>query len=216
MTEAQVARKTLREWRQEAGLNQRELAELAGIKRATMSHLEIGLVNITSPAGQKVLDALQVHAGQVLPDNTWKSALQARQAQWADDGFSPTAPVKPLDWWRCYRSLSISELAVLTGIARANLQSMMYGRQNGVTPKTRAALAGALKVAPDKLILPGDDAVPTDKQSVESLLRAELRGARRALRRSYDFLRDDSNISLRNLEKRDALLPEIERELKGT
>ena len=205
----------LREWRKEAGLTQRELAELIGVERHAIGSVESGRRSLHSGTAVKMMDVLDISKKQVVPGtlNIWDEEIDTEG--W-DDGLSPDAPRQTLQWWRERRSLTLSELAALGNFSRTHLYEVEQGNTSRTVPATRRRLARALRVRPDKLILPGDDVTPSNERSLESILRAELRGARRALRKSYDFLREDPNIAFRALEKRDALLKDVEREIRGT
>jgi hypothetical protein len=65
-------------------------------------------------------------------------------------------------------------------------------------------------------------AVPAPPPSPEPIvltddaqLRGDLRAAQRMMRRCFDFLRDDSNVTFRAMDKRDALLADLRREVRG-
>jgi transcriptional regulator with XRE-family HTH domain len=213
MTETKLERKTLREWRQEMRLTQLEVAELAGISDNHYRQYERGDLSIRKKTGLKITNALGIKPSQVVPAE-WK--IDVDTSDWVDDGFSPEAPRQTLKWWRERRGLSQRELSYLAGISIGYAGNIEGGAVKRVPPHTRRKLARALQVAPVKLIFPGDDAVPSSEKSLESILRAELRGARRALGKAHDFMVDDANITFRAQDKRDSLLPEIQRELKGT
>ncbi len=218
MTETKVEQKTLREWRERLGLKQWELCELANVHRSAIGKVEQGLIPFDSGTGRKVLRALEdlgIPADQIRPDRTKLKDIES-SVIWSEDGLADDAPARTLAQWRVARGLSATDLGILAGVHDQTIRKIERGARRDAHGPTRRALAKALRVRPDKLLFPSDKKLPEREQSPEAYLRAELRGARRALRRSYDFLRDDSNISLRNLGKRDALLPEIERELKGT
>jgi len=63
----------LREWRQSAGLTQRELANLAYIARSTITHIETGLYPPTTTAASRIAKGLsrclgrQINAWDVFP-----------------------------------------------------------------------------------------------------------------------------------------------------
>lgn len=221
MIENGVERKTLREWRDDAGLLQAELAELAGISTGTVAAVEAGLRSLDAPSSRRIMEALGVTPNRLAIVDP--RAIPIPVPNFDVDGLSADAPRLELKQWRDLRCLSIQELAVLVGINRSNISKLeghSYGakgeRQN-VYPATRRHLCEVLRVRPDKLILPGDDAIPEQERSALSYAREEVRGARKALRRSYDFLRDISNVTHRAQDGRvyADLLAEIERELKG-
>ncbi len=212
--QANEEQQTLREWRHDAGLTQRELAELVGCTPEMIVQIEKGYTGTDNGTTRKAAEVLGIHRSQILP--TTPAILQQIDKSAWEDGRTPAAPKQSLRWWRERRSLTPRELSILAGVDPGKVKRIEARKVQKVMPETRRKLAAALFVSPDKLILPGDKEKTTEEEYAETILRAELRGARRALRRSYDFLRDDSNISLRNLDKRDALLPELERELKGT
>jgi transcriptional regulator with XRE-family HTH domain len=128
--------------------------------------------------------------------------------------------------WRLKRSWSQGELA-----RAANVSETTVVRLEGGDPKrlkkrpyrtTLRKVADAFGVEVDDLVNPPGSALastgePDPKaQPLNAHLRAELRGARRALRKSYDFLREDPNIAFRALDRRDTVLQEVEREIRGT
>lgn len=211
MMGTELEKKTLREWREEAGLTQAELAELAGCSKSTVSDLELGNTSPTSFSGIKIATVLGLTVEQVLiptPKNGVRNAISM-----PDPPFNP--PRQTLEWWRTYYSLTQRELARLSGLGSAVVQHIERGTHKNTAPRTRRKLAQALGIPPDKLILPGDDAIPEQEKSEMDFLRAELRGARRALRKAHDFLRHDPNIAMRALDNRDAILPDIEKEVRG-
>ena len=59
----------LREWRQSAGLTQRELANLAYIARSTITHIETGLYPPTHCAADKIAKGLSRRLGRQI--NAW-------------------------------------------------------------------------------------------------------------------------------------------------
>jgi transcriptional regulator with XRE-family HTH domain len=211
VTETKLERKTLREWREEAGLTLAELGELAGCAKSTVRDIEQGSTKPGSRAARAIAAALGITIDQIVEGMPER---EIDTAWWGNDGFSPTAPTKPLRWWRERRALTTRELSRLSGVNARTIENIEIGAHNGVRLPTRRLLANALKVYPDKLLLPGDQR-STEERSVESILRAELRGARRALGKAHDFMLDDSNITFKAQDARDALLPDIQRELKG-
>lgn len=105
----------------------------------------------------------------------------------------------------------------MSGVQAKTIQAIEAGRATGTRPATRRKLAEALRVLPHKLILDVSETAATEEASVEDLLRAELRGKTRTLRRAYDALRDPVKVTHRFQDDPGypALLAEIERELKG-
>jgi transcriptional regulator with XRE-family HTH domain len=206
-TETAIQEKTLRELRKENGFSQADVAEFVDVSQATVSRFENGT---QVPNGQERARLEQLYN---TPDIRWIDKNQADLAwlRWTD----PKAPRKSLRWWREHRHLTVSELAKLSGLSERTINNWEHGTAPKMRPKNRRAAAKALMVAPDKIILPGDeeDATYIDRTAN---LRSELRGARRALRLAYDILREDAAITHRWQETRDQILPEIVRELKGT
>jgi len=207
-----LERKTLREWRKDAGFTQVELEELSGTRSDSISEMEIGLRDIKGREGRRVLQALGVTYAQVVQVDP---AVNIDISGWEETGKDRGAPVKDLRWWREYRGLSQRELAALSGITVAALIRIEQGINSSTKPYARRALQSALCVAPDKLILPGDDKKESVDTPLTDILRADLRGSRRALKKCYDFLSQDPNIAFRSQDARDALLRDIGPELKG-
>lgn len=206
-------KKTVREWREEFGFKQYEFAELAGCARSALGTIERGEVILDSGTGKKVLAALHelgVNPDQIAPSGRPEDTIDIS----AFDDFSQDAPRKPLKWWRERRALSIRALWRLSGVGVTTISSIENGHQVKLQAATKRKLCLALQIAPDSLALPGDPQA-TDEGTVEGYLRAELRGARHALRKAYDFMRHDPNITHRALDTRDAVLPDIERETRG-
>jgi transcriptional regulator with XRE-family HTH domain len=203
----------LREWREEFGLTQKELIALVGCSRMAVQNIENGTTPSGSVGHLRIANALGIEPNQIVGES---DLLPAPPADWAVDGYSIETPRQTLRWWRNKRSLSQPELARLAGFSVKSIQRIEHEVVRRRRPTTRRRLAQALRISPDKLVLPGDKAVTSEERSVEDVLRAELRGTRRALRRSYDFLRDDANIALKALDKRDVLLGDVEKELRGT
>jgi hypothetical protein len=79
-----------------------------------------------------------------------------------------------------------------------------------------AAKAKRVKVAssptPSVTIPPAETVVITD----DAQLRGDLRAAQRMMRRCFDFLVLDSNITFIAMDNRDALVADLRRELRGT
>lgn len=214
MTDTKLEKKTLKEWREEAGLQQGEVGELAGCSHATVSAVELGNISLDAKAARRILEVLELDKSEVLQENELEDFYGF--ANWADDGYSPDAPRRPLKWWRQRRNLSLSDLHHLAGVARSTIQRLEApGSTYPTRPLTKRNLCKALRLEPDKLLLPGEGVPEESRILLDDGLRAELRGARRALKKAYDFIREDPNVSLRALDKRDAILPDIERELRG-
>jgi transcriptional regulator with XRE-family HTH domain len=207
MTETATQKKTLKELRKENLFSQAEVAEMLGVSQAKMSRFENGT---QVPERQERYRLEQLYG---TPEIRWidKNQIDLAWLRWTD----PKAPRKSLRWWREHRHLTVSELAELSGLSERTINNWERGTAPKMRPKNRRAAAKALMVAPDKIILPGDeeDATYIDRTAN---LRSELRGARRALRLAYDILREDAAITHRWQETRDQILPEIVRELKGT
>lgn len=212
-TEEQQQRKTLREWRERRGFSQKGMARIAHLNNTTIFGLEKGAIPLDSESAQKVMAFLEVTPEQVLPCSY---EVDIDPGMWPNDGLIPEAPHQPLKWWRERRGLTQTELCVYAGVSLNTVKDIEQATWKNVRPATRRKLARALKVAPDKIIFPGQNVRPSSEREPEDVLRAELRGARRALRKAYDFLRDDPNIALKALDKRDAIMGDIERELRGT
>lgn len=212
----ELKRQTLKEWRHETGLTQRELAELAGVDKSSVAHVEQGLRSIKGRTARPIAAALDLHMSQIVEEPP-KTPMSFKNSH------SPDLPRKTLQSWRQQYSLSLGDLAVLAQLQPDTLRRIENGSLDNKRPirnvriTTRIKLARALGIPVGNLIVPGDNTpTPTvTEESLEALLRSELRGARRALRKAYDFLRHDPNISHRALDQRDAILPDIERETKG-
>ena len=56
----------LRRWRRSAGLTQRELARLAVVSRASVSHAECGRTSPSIAIARKISRALSAHLGQAV------------------------------------------------------------------------------------------------------------------------------------------------------
>lgn len=211
--EERVERKLLREWREEAGLLQRELAELAACGQTTVAMIERGVISMDGAAGQRLAEVLGVELSQIVAPT-----VAEEEFHWEEDGFDPYAPRRTLRDWRQARGMSIRELGILARVPPSTISGIENEARHGGKTKavTRRRLVSALRVHSSKITFPGTGAKPTEEEPLEVQLRAELRGARRALKRSYDFLREDPNIAFRALEKRDALLGDVEKELRGT
>lgn len=214
--DTQLEKKTLREWREEGGLSQTELSDLAGCSASTVSGMESGGNLTTGRVGRAVAQVLGIDNSQIINLKIPKGRIDHHV--WPDDGFSLETPAQTLQCWREQRSISQNELVVLSGVSGHTIRHIEAGSyaSKKVLPRTRRMLAEALRVSPHKLILPGDNRPTVQNRGVEDLLRSELRGARHALRKSYDVLRDDPNMSFRGLDIRDKILPDIEREIRGT
>jgi transcriptional regulator with XRE-family HTH domain len=209
MTQTAIQKMTLKALREEMGFSQRDVAEMVGISAASISRYETGTQLPDSPERQR----LEQFYGT--KDIRWIDTNQKdlKWLRWTD----PNAPRKSLRWWREHRHLTVGELSELSGLSTRTINNWEHGTAPKMRPKNRRAVAKALMVAPDKIILPGDeegeDATYVDRTAN---LRSELRGARRALRLAYDILREDAAITHRWQETRDQVMPEIVRELKGT
>jgi transcriptional regulator with XRE-family HTH domain len=209
MTETVTQKKTLRELRKEMTLDQADVALMIGVSQATVSRFENGTQVPERSQRQKLEELYETR------DIRWidKNQIDLAWLRWTD----PKAPRKSLRWWREHRHLTVSELAELSGLSERTINNWERGTAPKMRPKNRRAAAKALMVAPDRIILPGDeegeDSTYVDRTAN---LRSELRGARRALRLAYDILREDAAITHRWQETRDQILPEIVRELKGT
>jgi len=66
----QSSRMKLRDWRESAGLTQRELAGLAVVARSAISHVETGRVRPTAAFAGRICRALSRHLGR--PVETWE------------------------------------------------------------------------------------------------------------------------------------------------
>jgi transcriptional regulator with XRE-family HTH domain len=216
-----LEKKTLKQWREYLSISQRELAEMARCAHVTVSALETGMLAPNCKAGERILAVME---GFGISESTIDIAEGIKEAKreieesgvWVEDGFRATTPKRTLEEWREARNLSQRDLSILAGFSIRSIQLIERGEQEFVRPRNRQKLAKALRVRSNKLILPGDK-VPTQTDiKVEESLRADLRGARRALHNAYVFMLDDSNITFRAQETRDALMPDIRRELKGT
>lgn len=205
-------KKTLKEWRIANGLKQKELAELAGCSTSLVSHIESGQSRLTTRGGYEIAAALGVSVDQIVAiDATEGLTLNHRGI----DGFAPSAPRKDLRWWRERRALTLAELSSLSGVYSSRISQIESGKARKVQSDTRRKLAQALGVDPGKLALPGERKTSAEEDRLEALLRADLRGARSALKKAYDFMRNDAAITFRYQDTRDAILPDIEREVRG-
>ncbi|MBN2080912.1 helix-turn-helix transcriptional regulator [bacterium] len=63
------SRMKLKDWRESAGLTQRELARLAVVARSAISHVETGRVRPTAAFAGRICRALSKHLGR--PVATW-------------------------------------------------------------------------------------------------------------------------------------------------
>lgn len=213
MSETKLQQKTLREWRKEFGLSRREVAQLAGCAISTVTSVELGDATLTSAGAKRVLTALDLKVEQVIRGEPQRANVD--ESSWRLDRFSESAPRKTLRWWRERRSLTQRELAIKAGFSHHLISNIERSAYKSASPVTRRSLASALRVSPEKLVLPGDDAKVSAERNVEDLLRAELRGTRKALKKAHDFMRYDPNIAMRSLDARDAILGDIEREVRG-
>lgn len=221
MIENGVKPKTIRELREDAGLTQRELAELVGFGRTAIRDFEIGSKSLDAPSSRRIMEALGVSPNQVTPVDP-RHAIPV--PNFDVDGLSADAPRLELRAWRELRCVSVQDLAVLVGMASSNIERLegvsngARGKKRTVFPATRRYLCEVLRVRPDKLILPGDDAIPEQERSALSYAREEVREYQKHTRRTYDFLRDISNVTHKGQDLRAYadLLAEAERKLKGT
>lgn len=207
-------RKPLAQWRAEAGLTQIELAAMAGCSASLVREIEAGKASPDTPMGRQIALVLDLDVDQIL--RKFITRESSIPEIWADDGYREDAPRNTLKWWREKRAISQADLERMSGVGGGQVNAIERGKRKGCRPSTRRKLAAALRVAPSKLILPGEDATPAAEKQSEEHLRAELRDARRALRKAYDFIVDDAAITFRYQERRDALLPEIRQKLRGT
>lgn len=221
MSKTAIEQKTIAEWRRHLGYSVHEFAELAGMNSTTLHRIEIGLVSIKTRSGARVLRVLEdlgVKREQVDVEaavHRTRREIEAR-ARWNEDGLRRTVQPRPLREWRHLRGISQEDLTILSGLSLATVSMVENGNRGNVLETTRLKLADALRVRPDKIILPGEEVLGERERTVDEFLRAELRGARRTLRQAYDFLREDPNIAFKALDKRDAVLSDVEREIRGT
>ena len=214
-TAQELERKTLREWRDYVGLTQVELSELSGLSPSAISDYENGRLRLWGANCVRLAEALGVDQSQIIRVGRG-DVIREVDVSWWEDGFSDEAPVMKLRGWRERRQLSQGELEVLSGVGATTISNIENDKYRAITAAVRRKLTKALALRPDKLILPGDKTAPVDHRDIEDVLRAELRGARRALRLAFDFLREDPNIAFRSLESRDKVLEVVMREMKGT
>lgn len=206
-------RKTLKEWRLDVGITQTDIAKMLGCSRTNIQYLEAGVVSLDSRTARDYMDALNLSEEMVeLGPPKWA----ADNAVWIDDGYKADTPRRPLKWWRLRRGLSQAALAGLAGLHPVTIRALERGKQNLGAPGTRSKVASALRVSPEKLVLPGDKDGPDEDVDVTAVLRAELRGKIRVLKKARDFMRNDAAITFRYQDARDAILPDIEREIRGT
>lgn len=208
------------EWREYAGFTQEDLAEVANVHQTAISQLEEGKRPYNSKQGRRYLWGLEqlgidrdlVDIGK--PSRERRERLDARLV-FDEDGYAATAPRRSLEDWRTSRNVTQDELAILTGLSYVTINRIEAG-EGKTRLQTRKRLARALRVRPDKLILPGDKQPTETEIKLEQRLRGELRDVRRTLHKAYDVLRDDSSITFKAQDTVHDLLPEIQRELKGT
>lgn len=220
MIENGVERKTFRELRKDAGLSQRELAELAGVSPGTVIDVEVGLRSPDAPSSRKIMEALEVSPNQVSPADS-RHAIPI--PNFAVDGLSADAQRLELRAWRELRCLSLRDFAVLVGMSQSNIQKLegcaygAEGKKQNPVPATRRLLCEVLRVRPDKLILPGDDAIPEQERSALSYCIEKSSEDRKTMRRAYDFLRDISNVTHKGQDRPvyADVLDDLERGLKG-
>lgn len=212
-------KKTLREWRKQFRLSQNQLIELAGLDaaaRGKLGEIERGLRPVHSPLGEKLAEAMGLYVSQFVPVELPND--YAEDCDWTDDGYADDAPRQTVRWWRERRGMSQQELSIRAGLGIGYVGLLEGNYKSAVAPKSRRALCKALRVSPSKLVLPGDDVALESIQSTEQILRAELRGARRCLRRAYDALQDAANTTHKFQDSRAYvdLLSDMEREMRGT
>jgi transcriptional regulator with XRE-family HTH domain len=209
MTETLIHKKTLKELRKENLLSQADVAEMIGVSQAKVSRFEAGT---QVPDFEERARLAQLYS---TPEIRWIDKNQI-DLKWLRH-TNANDPKRTLRWWRDHRHLSVEELAELSGLSSRTINSWEKGAVLSMRPKNRRALAKALMIAPDKLVLPGDEErLSPGFTDRTANLRAELRGARHALRLAYDILREDAAITHRWQQARDDVMPEIVRELKGT
>lgn len=214
MTETNGQRKqTLGEWRDELGMTQRGIARAAGISEVQYWKLEKGYILLSDYYLEKLVPVFNVQAQQIIPS---RPKLDFDPDEWPDDGLLREAPVQPLKWWRERRGLTQAEFAAFSHVGFNTIKDIEQGRSIRVRPPTKRRLARSLRVAVDKIAFPGDGKPISSEKPREDLLREDLRAARYALRKAHDFMIDDAAITFRYQEQRDALLPDIQRELRGT
>jgi transcriptional regulator with XRE-family HTH domain len=214
MTQTAIQKKSLKELRKESLLSQADVADILGVSQATVSRFESG-VQVPERGQRQTLRELYDTELHGTSGVQWIDKNQL-DLKWLRH-TNPNDPRRTLRWWRDHRHLSVEELAELSGLSPKTINNWEKGAVLTMRPKNRRALAKALMIAPDKLVLPGDEEKLspgfTDRTAN---LRAELRGARHALRLAYDILREDAAITHRWQQSRDDVMPEIVRELKGT
>jgi transcriptional regulator with XRE-family HTH domain len=156
-------RKTLLEWRWEFGLTQRELAELSDSTYATIANIERGRCTTKTPTAFRVAKALGLHPHQILAGASRPPRPPTPVVSPTDDGYRPDTPRKPLRWWREKRALSQEHLATLADVSTNTLWNIETGRTSMTKPSVKKRLADALKVAPDKIIFPGEGELTTEE-----------------------------------------------------
>lgn len=220
MMDTQTEWRSPAQWREHLGFNQAEFADLAGCDQTYISKLETGYQPFNSRVGRRYLWVLENRGVEPAlvdteaPNRARKKKIE-EQSVWIEDGYRATSPKRSLAEWRLARGLSQADLALLSGLNEQTIGRIERG-ENPTKPITRQRLAKVLQVRKDKLILPGDKAPTEAAVRIEDDLRAQLRSARHTLRKAYDFMSDDAQLSWKGQDTRDSLLPEIQRELKGS
>jgi hypothetical protein len=85
------------------------------------------------------------------------------------------------------------------------------GEAKGLVKDLNVRETAAKAKAPPAALAP-----PPPKDASEALLRGDLRASRRLMRRCFDFLIDDGNVTFKAMEVRDGLVEDLRRELRGT
>lgn len=212
MTETKLERKTLRDWREEFGLTQKELAILADCSGGAIGNIERGEVAPDTEVGQRIAQALGLAPGQILRGELPADKIDIS----AFNDFSQHAPRKPVKWWRERHSLTRGELCRLAGISHSTLYRIEAGKRIRNDPSLiKRKLALALQVYPDSLALPGDK-VSEEEKSLEVILAAQTRRQSRLLRRWQDAVLDGRYLTNRAYDDLDGLIKDTAQELEGT
>ena len=221
MTKAgQEQRRSLTEWRKILGFSQEEFAQRARCSTTKLSRLETGGDTFDTMAGKRVLQTLEeLGVDPLLVDK--KAGLRYRQEKaeerglWTEDGYRPTAPKRYLKDWRLARGLSQRDLGLIAKVHPGTISALENGAKPSPAPLTRQALARALRVRQNRVLYSEDEAPTVTEVRIEDRLRQDLRRVQYRLHQAYDFMREDANIAFKAQDTRDALLPEIQRELRG-